>query len=51
MSKNEQELIEIIRDSVNPELVAQYMLSLFLDYLQKHDPSQETPAAVVLESA
>ena len=51
MSKNELELIELIRDSANPELVAQYMLNLFLEYLQTHDPSQETLSAVPLESA
>ena len=51
MSKNELELIEIIRESENPELVAQYMLNLFLEYLQTHAPSQEMPVAAVQESA
>ena len=51
MSKNELELVEIVRGSEDPELVAQYMLNLFLDYLQTHGPSQEKPAAVPLESA
>ena len=49
--KNELELINLVRESANPELVAQYMLNLFLGYLQTHDPSQEKPAAVPLESA
>ena len=51
MSENELELINIIRDSADPEKVAQYMLNLFLDYLQTHDPSQEKPVVAQLESA
>ena len=45
------DLINLIRDSESPEMVAQYMLNLFLDYLHTHDPSQETPVAAPLESA
>ena len=44
------ELINLVRDSVNPELVAQYMLNLFLDYLRTHGPDQEIPAAIPQES-
>lgn len=51
MSKNEIELIDLVRDSESPELVAQYMLNLFLDYLHTHGPSQERPVAAPLESA
>ena len=51
MSENETELINLIRDSANPELVAQYMFNLFLDYLRKHAQSPETPSAAPLESA
>ena len=51
MSKNETDLINLIRDSADPELVAQYMLNLFLDYLHTHGPSQEKPSAAPLESA
>ena len=51
MTNNEKELIRIIRDSADPEKVANYMLNLFLDYLRTHDPSQEKPAAVLSESA
>ena len=51
VSKNELELINLVRDSADPERVAQYMLNLFLDYLQTHDPSQEMPSAVPRESA
>ena len=43
MTNNEQELINIVRDSVNPEQVANYMLNLFLDYLHTHAPCQEKP--------
>ena len=51
MTDNEKELIEIIRDSSDPDKVANYMLNLFLDYLRTHAPSQETPSAVLVESA
>ena len=51
MTNNEQELINIVRDSVNPEQVANYMLNLFLDYLHTHAPSQETPVAELQEFA
>ena len=49
MTNNEQELINIVRDSVNPGQVANYMLNLFLDYLRTHAPSQETSVAVLQE--
>ena len=51
MTQNEMELIKIIRDSSDPENVANYMFNLFLDYLRTHGPSQETPVAVLQESA
>lgn len=51
MTKNEQELIDIIRTSEDPQRVAQYMLSLFLGYLQTHAPDQEIPVAIQEESA
>ena len=51
MSENDIELINLIRESEAPELVAQYMLNLFLDYLQTHGPAQEKPSAIPLESA
>ena len=51
MTNNERELINIVRESVNPEQVANYMLNLFLDYLRTHDPSQETSVAVPRVSA
>ena len=51
MNKNEIDLINLVRDSADPELVANYMLNLFLDYLHTHGPSQETPVAAPLESA
>lgn len=51
MTENEKELINIIRDSGDPENVACYMLNLFLDYLRTHAPSQETPSADLSESA
>lgn len=51
MTEEEKELIDIIRGSSDPEKVATYMLNLFLDYLRTHAPSQETPSAVLSESA
>ena len=51
MSKNEEELIALIRENDKPELVASYMFNLFLDYLRTHGPYQETHAADPLESA
>lgn len=41
MTNDEKELITLIRESVDPEQVANYMLNLFLDYLHTNDPSQE----------
>lgn len=51
MTDNEVELINIIRNSNDPEKVAHYMLNLFLDYLRTHAPSQEIPSADLQESA
>ena len=51
MTENERELIKLLREDDNPEKVASYMLSLFLDYLHTHAPSQETPAVVLQEFA
>ena len=51
MTDNEKELINLIRDSSDPEKVASYMLSLFLDYLRTHAPSQEKPSVDLQESA
>ena len=51
MTDNERELINLLRENDNPEKVASYMLNLFLDYLHKHDPSQEKPSADLQEFA
>jgi hypothetical protein len=51
MTKNEEELIALIRENDKPELVANYMLNLFLDYLRTHGPCQEKHVADPLESA
>ena len=51
MNENETELVNLIRDSADPELVANYMFNLFLDYLRTHAPCQEKHAADPLESA
>ena len=51
MDDDEMALINLVRNSVDPEKVAAYMLTLFLDYLQKHGPSQEIPSAVLPVSA
>ena len=51
MSKNEMELLKLIRESDEPEKVSSYMLSLFLDYLRTHGPSQEKFVADPLVSS
>ena len=51
MTENEESLINLIRDSDCPDKVATYMLTLFLDYLRTHAPSQETPSVGLQESA
>ena len=51
MTENEKALINIIRNSDEPEKVAEYMLNLFLDFLRTSVPSQETPSACPRESA
>lgn len=45
MTTNERELIDIVRNSPDPQKVAEYMLTLFSDYLRTHAPSQETLSA------
>lgn len=50
MTKNEEELIRIIRENDKPEKVANYMLGLILDYLHTHDPSLKKPVADPLVS-
>ena len=50
MTTNETELIQLINDSSDPSLVAQFMLSLFSDYLRTRVPYQETRAAAPEES-
>lgn len=51
MSKTDQEIFAIIRESSDPEKVAQYMINLCLDYLRTHGPSQETASSALRESA
>ena len=51
MTKNEENLLRLLRENDNPEKVASYMFSLFLDYLHTHGPSQEKPAADALVSS
>lgn len=51
MDNNEIELLSIIKESADPAKVAEYMLSLFLDYLRTHAPSQEIPSVVPPVSA
>ena len=51
LTKNEIALITLIRDSADPQAVAEYMFNLFLDYLQTHGPSPEKISASLQESA
>ena len=46
MTKNEIEMITIIRESQEPEKVADFFFNLFLDYLNTNAPSQETLVGV-----
>lgn len=51
MTSNEIELISLIRNSEDPKKMAEYMFSLFSEYLRTHAPSQEKPSADLQESA
>ncbi len=51
MTDNEKELINIIRNSDEPEKVFEFALNLFLNYLRSHDQSQDKPRADLEESA
>ena len=51
MTKNEIEMINIIRNSKEPKKVADYFFNLILDYLRINAPSQEMPVDVPQESA
>lgn len=51
MSKTDQEIFTMIRESSDPQKVAEYMISLCLDYLRTHGPSQETASFAPPESA
>lgn len=50
MTDNENELIALIRNSSDPEKVANYMLNLFLDYLRTLSPAQEKPSVDLQET-
>ena len=51
MVDDEGKLIKMIRESADPEKVSRYMISLFLDYLHIHGPSQDISCADPSESA
>ena len=51
MTENEMELLDIVRGSEDPALVAEYMLNLFLDYLRTHGLAQDISSAIPQESA
>lgn len=51
MANDEGMLIKMIRESADPEKVSRYMISLFLDYLHIHGPSQDISCADPSESA
>lgn len=48
MTANELKLVNLIRESECPEKVAEYMLNLFLDYLQKLVPSPGNGSVALL---
>ena len=51
MSKTDQEIFKMIRESSDPEKVAEYIISLCLDYLQTNGPSPKTASSDLQESA
>ncbi len=51
MNENETTLINIIRNSADPEKVTAFFLNLFLNYLHTPDQSQENVSAALQESA
>ena len=51
MSNTDREIFKMIHESPDPEKVAAYMISLCLDYLRIHGPSQETASFAPPESA
>lgn len=50
MTKNEQELIDIIRNSDEPGLAAVTAIGIICRYIRQREPSQEPPAADPLGS-
>ena len=51
MSETDREIFDLIWESPDPELAAQYMINLCVDYLRTHDPFQEAISSAPLESA
>lgn len=51
MTRNETEMINIIRNSKSPERVADYFMELILNYLSTNAPSPKKPVGVPQESA
>lgn len=51
MSETDVEILKMVRESKHPELMAQYMFNLCLDFLRTHDPVEETSVSCPQESA
>ena len=51
VSEIDREIYKVIRESADPEMVAQYFLNLCLDYLRTRDPFQASDASAPQESA
>ena len=51
MTDNEKELINIIRESENPELALLKATAIILDFLKQHGASEEQAADYPRESA
>lgn len=51
MSNTDQEIFQLIRNSPDPKKTAEFFISLCLDYLKTHGPSQETVSSAPPESA
>ena len=50
MSKNEKELLEIVRKDVNPELALITATALILEFLKQHESSEEQVVVCPQES-
>lgn len=51
MTENEKQLINLIRESANPENAIMIATAIIIDFLKQHESSEEQAAACLQESA